>query len=94
MIQSVQTPWEFSQVVLVALRARQNDTERLRVMASERAKLIALTMSFVWVVSRLLTIMVRNEGTAMPSSTLATAIVTRSSSSVKPATDDRAACVL
>lgn len=94
MIQSVQTPWEFSQVVLVALRARQNDTERLRVMASERAKLIALTMSFVWVVSRLLTIMVRNEGTAMPSSTLATAIVTRSSSSVKPAIDDRAACVL
>jgi hypothetical protein len=94
MIQSVQTPWEFSQVVLVALRARQSDTERLRVMASERAKLIALTMSFVWVVSRLLTIMVRNEGTAMPSSTLATAIVTRSSSSVKPATDDRAACVL
>src|SRR5512138_2155959 len=94
MIQSVQTPWEFSQVLLLPLRTRQRDTARLRVMASDRAKLIAPTMSFVWVVSRLLIIMVRNEGTAMPSRTLATAIVTRSLISVKPAILSRRACVL
>src|SRR5690606_1611118 len=45
MIQSVQMPEEVSHVVSLPSRTRQSETERFRLMASERARLIAPTMS-------------------------------------------------
>ncbi len=93
-IQNCQLPLPVTQVVALAELARHNETLPLRLIASERARLMAATTSFACVVSRLLTVRFRNDGTASASRTLATVIVVISSRRVKPATPLRSVPVV
>ena len=68
-IQLVQSLRDSEQAVEVAVPVRHSTILELRVMASDRAKLIAPTSSLDWVMTRLLTMSPRNEGIAIPSNT-------------------------
>jgi hypothetical protein len=70
--------------VAVSSATRQKTTGLLRFTDSERAKLIALTMSVDNAFNRLLTMKFWNEGIAMPIKMAAIAIVTINSINVNP----------